>query len=161
MKCPFLRFVGLALVSACATPVEAPPVCTVAPDPVAAPLDWLAGSWVLEDGNGTTEEHWRPWRGGAMFGFSQTYQGESTRFFEFLRLERQGGVLTFYALPRGRAATPFRCVLEQPGVLVFENDQNDHPQRIRYERRGRDLVGTISQLDGSRQTVFAYRPMGS
>jgi hypothetical protein len=153
-----LLFVGLSLVSACATPSEATPVCTVAPDPAAAPLDWLAGSWVLEDGNGTTEEHWQPWRGNAMLGCSQTYQGAATRFFEFLRLERQDGVLVFHAMPLGRPATPFRCVLEQPGVLVFENDHHDHPQRIRYERRGRDLVAVISQLDGSRQTVFAYRP---
>jgi hypothetical protein len=31
-------------------------------------LEWLCGTWVLEDGKVTTEEHWRPLQGSTLLG---------------------------------------------------------------------------------------------
>ena len=39
---------------------------------------------------------------------------------------------------------------------VFENPEHDHPQRIHYVRTDEGITATISQMDGSRATEFAF-----
>jgi hypothetical protein len=40
---------------------------------------------------------------------------------------------------------------------VFENPENDYPQRIVYKRRGDTLTGTISDLKGGNAYSWTFR----
>ena len=122
-----------------------------------AKLAWIAGAWELEEGETTTVEHWLPLAGSTMMGVSHTYDAETTRFFEFLRITTQHGKIAYVAQPGGGKPVPFLAVDVGDGSVVFENPQHDHPQRIRYERTEAGITATISMIDGTRAKAFAYR----
>jgi hypothetical protein len=120
-------------------------------------LAWLSGTWVLQDGVVTTEEHWRPLQGGMLLGSSHTFDAAKTRAFEHLRIAAINGTIAYLAMPGGKPATAFPLSKLEDGLLEFENAQHDHPQRIRYQRTKDGVTATICQLDGSRAQAFAFR----
>lgn len=121
-------------------------------------LGWLQGTWVLQDGAVTTEEHWRPLQGTTMLGLSHAFDAERTRWFEFLRLGLGQDRVVYVAMPGGGAAVTFALTRLEDGMVEFENPAHDHPQRIRYEKTAPGLRATICQLDGSRATTFDFKP---
>jgi len=113
-------------------------------------LSWIAGAWAEERGDGTTvEEYWSPPRAGMMLGAGRTIKGDHTFFFEHLRIEEShdGGV-TYFAMPKGRPATPFKAIEISATRVVFENPEHDFPTRIIYERAGED--GLDARVEGKR-----------
>jgi hypothetical protein len=106
-------------------------------------MEWLCGTWVLEQDGKTTEEHWRPLQGTTILGSSHTFDAEKTHFFEHLRITAMRGSIAYLAMP--------------DGVLVFENPKHDHPQRIRYERTKDGVTATISLLDGTKAQSFVFK----
>lgn len=122
-----------------------------------AKLSWLAGTWELKAGEKTTEEHWLPLAGSTMIGVSHTYDAKTTHFFEFLRITFQNGKIAYVAQPGGGKPVPFFAVKLDGEEAVFENEKHDHPQRIRYERTEAGVTATVSLLDGSKATTYAYR----
>ncbi|MBX3462922.1 MAG: hypothetical protein KF830_07110 [Planctomycetes bacterium] len=120
-------------------------------------LGWLAGTWVLQDGPLTTEEHWRPLQGTTLLGTSHTYDASRTRFFEYLRITLVGDQVAYVALPGGGVAATFRLARLADGVVEFEDPEHDHPQRIRYEKTDHGIKATTCQLDGSRAMVFDFK----
>lgn len=120
-------------------------------------LAWIAGEWELVDGERTTVEHWLPLAGSTMMGVSHTYDAKETHFFEFLRITSQHGKIAYVAQPGGGEPVPFLAVEVADGKAVFENQKHDHPQRIRYERTEKGITATISLLDGSKATEYAYK----
>jgi len=128
-------------------------------------LAWLSGTWATRSADGvTTEEHWRPLAGTLLLGSSHTFDDERTRFFEYLRIAPARGSLAYVASPAGRGGTSFALAGHGTGAegalvgsfAVFENGENDAPQRIRYERTASGLCATISQLDGSGATSWEF-----
>lgn len=119
-------------------------------------LDWLAGTWVLQDGKVATEEHWRPLQGTTMLGTSHSYDAARTHFFEFLRLAIERDQVVYVAMPGGAPATTFALAQLTDDAVVFENAAHDHPQRIRYQRTERGITATIGQFDGSRARSFVF-----
>ncbi len=119
-------------------------------------MAWLCGTWVLQDGKKTTEEHWRPLQGTTILGSSHTYDATKTHFFEHLRIALVRGTIAYLAMPGGAGGTAFVLKQLEDGVMVFENERHDHPQRIRYERTPKGVTATISQLDGSRSMQFVF-----
>lgn len=119
-------------------------------------LTWVCGTWVTKKGKTTTEEHWRPLQGTTILGTSHTFDDEKSSFFEFLRIGHRAGSISYVAMPGGAPPTLFRLVKVEDGLMVFENAEHDHPQRIRYERTKDGMTATISQLDGSRATAFVF-----
>ncbi len=123
-----------------------------AADPALADLVWLTGAWVsVDDKSDTiTEEHWTSPCAGTMFGINRTVAGDETVFFEYLRIEHRGeGEIIYLAAPRGRhPATEFRLIGPSPTRFVFENPENDYPQRIIYEHYyDGSLVMTIEGVE--------------
>jgi hypothetical protein len=119
-------------------------------------LTWICGTWVQRNGKTTIEEHWRPLQGTTILGTSHTFDDAKSSFFEFLRIGHRAGSISYVAMPGGAPPTLFRLVKVEDGLMVFENEKHDHPQRIRYERTKIGMTATISQLDGSRATAFVF-----
>ena len=120
-------------------------------------LEWISGTWELEDDGRITEEHWRPLQGTTILGSSHTYDATKTYFFEQLRISVVKGQIVYVALPGGSGATTFVKTRLDENLVEFENGQHDYPQRIRYERTANGVTATISLLDGSRTTKYEYR----
>ncbi|AGH48717.1 hypothetical protein G432_04950 [Sphingomonas sp. MM-1] len=125
----------------------------------AASLGWLSGNWHFEAPDRRwTAEWWTEPMGGMLMGGSVTGIGGQADFFEHARIAADAdGTLTYFAMPRGQAAVPFRLVRADKGEAMFENAANDFPQRIHYRREGDTLVATISTLDGARVERWHYR----
>jgi hypothetical protein len=123
-----------------------------------AKAGWLAGAWVERKADGSwTEKYWTPVRGKLMIGAGLTGKGGVLGHFEQMRIETAAdGSVSFVALPKGLNPTRFALVRQSADELVFENAANDYPQRVTYRREGNQLVGIISQLDGSRETRWTY-----
>lgn len=119
-------------------------------------LAWLAGTWEIRKGERVIEEHWLPFKGSTMMGVSHTYDAETTRAFEFLRIAVKNGTIAYLAQPGGAAPTPFVIQELDDKHAVFDNVQHDYPQRIRYERTAQGMTATTSLIDGSRAEVFVF-----
>jgi hypothetical protein len=119
-------------------------------------LAWIVGTWEHEDGDKTTVEHWLPHAGTTMMGVSHTYDSKRTHFFEFMRIATHGGRIAYIVQPGGDPPVLFRAVKVTEAEAVFENPKHDHPQRIRYAKTEKGMTATISLMDGSRATEFAF-----
>ena len=127
----------LLMVAAAAQPNAAPQ-----PD-----LNWLAGYWLSCEEGQDVGETWSELRGGIMLGTNIT-TGNDAFSWEQMRIEADGQGLAFLAQPRGRPPTAFRLVRWGGSEAVFENPENDFPQRIIYRREGDRLLGRIEGGDG-------------
>jgi hypothetical protein len=139
-----------------------------AAEPVGPALpDWMAGCWIEQDGERSTEECWMAPRGGIMLGASRAGTGERVTEAELMRIEtavmtglgRVAG-MTFSAIQRTGGWTTF---VRQPEpdrapdqAIAFVNAAHDYPQKIRYWRDGERLLAEISQIDGSKARRWTY-----
>ncbi len=121
-------------------------------------LAWLAGSWSGEQGRSQTEEHWLTPAGGMMLATNRTVNGDKG-FFEFLRIQQRGDSLSYFASPAGRPAIEFKLKEISDRRVVFENLNNDFPQRIIYQREGDDLnVSIEGEAEGQiRRTNWTWK----
>jgi len=121
---------------------------------------WIAGAWVMQDGASWADEHWTAPRGGIMLGSGRSGFGPELSQWEAMRIAvKRDGSISFYAQPKGRAATEFRMERMSEDAIDFVNEANDYPQRIRYWRQGQLLIAEISQVDGSRAMRWNFRPV--
>jgi len=124
---------------------------------------WMAGCWIEQDGERSTEECWMAPRGGVMLGASRAGHGQRVTETEFMRIETnvptgEGPVvpMAFSAVQRTGGWTTF---VWQPGPepgVAFVNAAHDYPQKIRYWREGPRLLAEISRIDGSRARRWTY-----
>ena len=108
-------------------------LCAVAEDatsPTVEQLAWMSGSWEGTAGKAGIEEHWTDAKGGTLFGVSRTIVEGKTVAFEFLRIESRADGIFYVAQPNGRQPTDFKLMKLEGQSVVFENPQNDLPQRI-------------------------------
>jgi hypothetical protein len=98
----------------------------------AASLEWLAGMWTGMDGSTRVEEFWMRPAGGVMLGVHRDMDSAGFVWFEYLRIETRGGTTTYAAMPGGRPAVLFPLKETARNHVVFENLENDFPQRIIY-----------------------------
>lgn len=119
-------------------------------------LAWMVGTWERTEGERTTIEQWLPHAGTTMMGLSHTYSAGRTHFFEFIRIATHGGRIAYIVQPGGDPPTLFRAVEITEDDAVFENPAHDHPQRIHYARTETGMTATISQMDGTKSTEFAF-----
>ena len=92
-------------------------------------LVWISGTWVVQNGGRTTEEHWRPLQGTTLLGSSHTYDDAKTHFIEHLRITLMRDKIAYVAMPGGAKAT----VTERFG-------------QHKLERRAADLRELINDL---------------
>ena len=119
-------------------------------------LAWIVGTWERTHGDKKTIEHWMPHAGTTIMGMSHTYDSKRTHFFEFMRIATHGGRIAYIVQPGGDPPVLFRAVKVTEDEAVFENPKHDHPQRIRYVKTEKGMTATISMMDGSKATDFAF-----
>ncbi len=99
-------------------------------------------------------------RGGLMFGYGTTMQSGKLAFFEQTRIDLRNQRATYTASPDGQRPVIFTetSTPGAPDSVTFENGDHDYPQRITYRKTKNGLAATISLLDGSRPTQYAWAP---
>lgn len=123
-----------------------------------AELDWMAGPWCGQLGGERIEEAWLPPVDGESLGMSRSVRNGRTTSWEFVRIARVGGTLTYLAQPRGRPATAFPRVAGGGDWIRFENTHHDFPQRIEYRSENGGLRATISGPGkGGKTEAIDYR----
>ncbi len=120
------------------------------PVPVAttSQLEWMIGCWTAEIDGVKQQECWTPSVDGVMLGTH--VDGGEQAFFEFLRIQRSDGQLTYFAQPGGKPAIAF--VLKGMGERIgtFVNPKHDFPKAISYSREGDVLTATVEAGEHSR-----------
>ena len=81
-----------------------------------------------------------------MVGHSVSVTPRGRVEFEMLRIAAVDGVAAYHAQPGGRPATVFKAVEADDQHVVFQNLENDFPQRIIYRREGADVM--IARIEG-------------
>lgn len=116
-------------------------------------LDWLAGTWVLMDGERKSVEQWLMPEGGIMLGVHRDTRPGKPAFFEYLRIvQTRDGVLQYIASPMGGGETTFTLTEFRKTFVRFENPKHDFPQAIEYERTGNDELTARIAGEGGRGT---------
>ncbi|MDZ7894048.1 MAG: DUF6265 family protein [Sphingobium sp.] len=120
---------------------------------------WLAGAWVTMEDDRWTEEYWTGQGGKLLLGTGRSGKGDRVASAEQMRIAPdEAGLPVLWASPRGaKKPTPFEMTSAGPGEIMFENTDNDYPQRIHYVRQGAKLIAEISQADGTRARRWDYR----
>ena len=127
---------------------------SIATPPVTADsLSWMAGYWLSCEGGREVSETWSDPRGGLMLGSALTLETGRTSF-EAAHIAPWGSGVAYYAQPGGASATAFPAVEIAEGRVVFENADNDFPQRIVYQRTGDVLTARIEgDMNDSEQAI--------
>lgn len=121
-------------------------------------LGWMAGCWGFSGGGSSYEEVWLKPTGNSMLGLSRRISDDGyTREFEFLRIVTSGGDgFDYVAQPKGEPPAKFNMSELRGTRVVFENIENDFPQRIIYEYKAPDqLNARIEGKDKSSGRVSA------
>lgn len=143
-----------ALAALLTVPLAAP-LASAQEDGPSLPIDWMEGCW-QSDANGIREV-WSPLiEGRLLFGYGLTTGKAGLTAFEQMRIEDADGTAVFIAMPNGGAPVRFTETDRSVMSITFENPDHDYPQRITYEAGRVALFATISKLDGSGETSFAY-----
>lgn len=131
--------------------------------PQGRPIDrvrWLTGCWEARNSQRTVYEQWTSPQGRAMLATARTIRGDSLIEYEFVALREKGERLAYEAHPSGQSGATFLSISLTDSSVIFENLENDFPQRVGYNRRGADsVVAWISGPRGgtTRRIEFPYR----
>lgn len=122
--------------------------------------EWMAGTWMTEDGASWSDEVWTDARGGMMLGIARTGFGPRLESWELTQMrQKPDGSISFFIQTPGLPATEFPMVLVSDEAIEFANPSHDYPQRIRYWRQGKLLMAEVSKIDGSQAMRWNYRPV--
>lgn len=118
----------------------------------ASDLNWVAGYWLSCDNGREVAEYWSDARGGVLFGTTVNLNGERVAS-ERTVFATINGHLSFVYEPTGPNVV-FPLVSLEGQRAVFENPENDFPQRVIYSRTGDVLTGRIEgTIDGQAQSM--------
>ena len=118
----------------------------------ASDLNWLAGYWLQCDDGREVAESWSDARGGMLFNTTVNL-AEDRASSERTVIASVEGQLSFVYEPTG-ARTVFPLVELTGQRAVFENPENDFPNRVIYSREGDVLTGRIEgSIDGQPRSM--------
>ena len=124
----------------------------VAATPVPADLNWLSGYWLSCEGEREVAEIWSDARGGVLFNTTINLRGERVSS-ERTVMTMVEGRLAFVYEPTG-ANVVFPMTEIEARRAVFENPDNDFPQRVIYSRTDDVLTGRIEgTIDGQPRSM--------
>ena len=104
-----------------------------APPPNLTRLAWLAGNWRMEKGGRVSDEQWMAPGAGVMLGMARTIAKGRVVEHKFIQIrEGPGGGLFYVAQPAGQKTATFQISSLMDTVVVFENPQQEFPQKISY-----------------------------
>tara|TARA_R110000868_G_scaffold259361_1_gene517135 strand:+ start:37036 stop:37485 length:450 start_codon:yes stop_codon:yes gene_type:complete len=119
-------------------------------------LEWMTGYWSSSENGTTMEELWSTSSGGMMLGLHRDVFGNGRSSFEYLRIVQSDNEILYLASPSGRPATPFTLKELSHQKVVFENIENDFPQRIIYSREGDKLTARIEDQSGDKGMQWTW-----
>lgn len=127
----------------------AAPAQARADDPLKS-LSWLSGQWIGRDGVTRAEEHFMKPAGGVMLGMRRSLSTSRPVDIEFIRIVAEpDGRIVYYAQPLGSPhVVGFTLVESGDNMVVFANPDHHYPQRIVYNRYGRNVVAAMEGPDG-------------
>jgi len=129
----------------------------------ATDLNWVAGYWLSCDNGREVAEYWSDARGGALFNTTINLNGDRVSA-ERAAMAVVEGRLSFIYEPSGPGVV-FPLTSLDGQRAVFENPDNDFPQRVIYSRQGDVLTGRIEgTIDGqerSMEWVYQAAPLNS
>lgn len=122
-------------------------------------LAWLAGAWVMVDGDTRTEEFWTAPASDLMIGMSRSVRGTRTTTFEFMRIAARADGLFYIAQPRGKPPVEFPLQSWDGTAATFVNPgTSDHLRRIVYRRDGDAAMSArIEGANDGEEFVEDYR----
>ena len=107
---------------------------------------WLLGEWVNQSQEGVITENWVQPNDSTLTANSFYIKEEDTLHFENIILKEKEGELVYETTIKGQnndKPIVFPLLSETENELVFENLQNDYPQKIKYQRNSKTGI-TIS-----------------
>ncbi|MFY0683281.1 MAG: hypothetical protein JXR20_01915 [Balneola sp.] len=126
------------------------------PDPSLPELAWLSGYWTSSEDGTTIEELWTNGSGYMMLGVHRDVFANGRSSFEYLRIMRTRDGIVYVASPGGRSGTTFTMIENKDQKVVFENLENDFPQRIIYSRAGDTLTARIENEAGDKSMQWIW-----
>ena len=107
---------------------------------------WLLGQWKNTSEEGIIAENWSQPNDSNLIATSFYIKEEDTLHFENIILKEKEGELVYETTIKGQnndKTIVFPLLSETENELVFENLQNDYPQKIKYQRNSKSGI-TIS-----------------
>ena len=112
-------------------------------EPCVQKFSWLSGKWSMKEKGSTIVEQWSFFNG-SLKCMSYEVKGIDTTLIENASISCIGGksVFTYYPEQANKDGKKepvhFVLVSEKDNTFVFENKQNDFPQRVVYQRLSDD-----------------------
>lgn len=132
------------------------PLQAQTPDPTLPELAWLSGYWTSSEDGNAIEELWTTGSGYMMLGIHRDVFANGRSSFEYLRIMRTREGIVYVASPGGRLGTSFSMKEIADQRIVFENLENDFPQRIIYSRSGDKLTARIENETGEKSMEWVW-----
>ena len=107
---------------------------------------WLLGQWKNTSEEGIIAENWSQPNDSTLIATSFYIKKEDTLHFENIILKEKEGELVYETTIKGQNNDKpilFPLLSETENELIFENLQNDYPQKIKYQRNSKSGI-TIS-----------------
>jgi hypothetical protein len=117
--------------------------------------EWLVGEWKNESKEGIVTENWSKTNDSTLVAGSFFVKEKDTLHFENSKLIEKDGELIYETIIQGQnndKPIVFPLLSETENELVFENLQNDYPQKIKYQRNSKTAI-TIS-ISGKQAKKF-------
>lgn len=108
--------------------------------------EWLIGEWKNESEEGIVIETWSKPNDSTLVAGSFFVKEKDTLHFETIRLFEKDGELVYETTIKGQnndKPISFPLISETENELVFENLNNDYPQKVKYLRNSNSTL-TIS-----------------
>jgi hypothetical protein len=105
--------------------------------------EWLIGQWENTSKEGVVNENWSKPNDSTLTAGSFFIKEKDTLHFEKIVLKEKEGDLVYKTTIKGQnndKPISFPLISETENELVFENLQNDYPQKIKYQRNSKTAI---------------------
>lgn len=105
--------------------------------------EWLIGQWENTSKEGVVTENWSKPNDSTFVAGSFFIKEKDTLHFEKIVLNEKEGELVYETTIQGQnndKPISFPLISETENELVFENPQNDYPQKIKYQRNSKTAI---------------------
>lgn len=118
----------------------------------ASAFAWFAGCWELSvpEQKLNITEIWTKPAGGSLFGVGRTVAGDKVVSYEYMRLETGNEGVNMIVKPKSHPTeVSFKMIKNEAGEVVFQNIENDFPQRIIYRKQGDNSI--FARIEGDQK----------
>ena len=119
--------------------------------------EWLIGAWENQSEEGIFTETWSKPNDSTLTAGSFFIKEKDTLHFENIQLAEKDGELVYATTIKGQnndKPISFPLISEKENELVFENSQNDYPQKIKYQRYSKTAITISISGKHSEKVVF-------